>query len=139
MKKKIKAAAALLLAAALVFSAVCLFGACGDEPPAETTEPTVPETGYPEKTDLLYGDALDSYKKTDFTASWIWTESASEDTYVTFRKTFELSEAPGETVAYVFRRIQIFYVGERKTDGIRRQRQARPHALRFVLRYRSGG
>lgn len=101
MKKKVKAAAALLLAAVLVFSAVCLFSACGDEPPAETTDPTVPETGYPEKTDLLYGDALEPYKKTDFTASWIWTESTSEDSYVAFRKTFELSEAPGETVAYV--------------------------------------
>ena len=40
MKKKVKAAAALLLAAVLVFSAVCLFSACGAvscQPPEANT------------------------------------------------------------------------------------------------------
>ena len=31
----------------------------------------VPETGTPDKKDLVYGDVIEGYKKTDFTANWI--------------------------------------------------------------------
>ena len=50
---------------------------------------------------MLYTGALDEYKKSDWTANWIWTESCSEDSYVAFRKTFTLEEAVESATAYI--------------------------------------
>lgn len=97
MKKRIRTMGAFLLVAVMVLTVACA-AACGDPTPPP---PEVPDTGYPVKSDLAYGDALDPYKKTDFTAAWIWTPSTTEDSYVAFRKTFDLAEAPGEVTAYV--------------------------------------
>lgn len=97
MKKRIRTMGAFLLAAVMVLTVACA-AACGDPTPPP---PEIPDTGYPVKSDLAYGDALDPYKKTDFTAAWIWTPSTTEDSYVAFRKTFDLAEAPGEVTAYV--------------------------------------
>ena len=98
MTKRIKSLGALVCAVILVFSLPC-FAACSCSPEVPP-DPVPPETGYSEKSDLMYGDAIEIYKKTDFTASWIWTETTSEDSYVAFRKTFDLAAAPGETTAY---------------------------------------
>lgn len=68
---------------------------------SQTPEPTVPETGLPQKTDLVYADAIESYQKTDFTANWIWTQYSPEDTYVAMRKTFTLEQDSGEALAYI--------------------------------------
>ena len=43
-----------------------------------------PDQGTPDRSDLMYLDAIDEYKKTDWTAQWIWTEGCSEDSYVAF-------------------------------------------------------
>lgn len=51
---------------------------------------TVPERGTPDRSDLRYLSAIEGYKKTDWTANWIWTGSCSEDSYVIFRKSFHL-------------------------------------------------
>lgn len=85
-----------MLAVVLFLSTVLFLGACG---PKEVV-PEVPETGYPVKTDLAYAAQIEPFKKTDFTASWIWTNTTSEDTYVAFRKTFDLAKAPGSVTAF---------------------------------------
>ena len=96
----------LLLVMALMLS----LAACGENPkPTEpgtepTTEPTqaaVPERGQPDKSNLLYTDAIEGYKKTDWTAHWIWTKGCSEDSYVIFRKTFTLEEAVESATAHI--------------------------------------
>lgn len=60
-----------------------------------------PDQGTPDRSDLMYLDAIDEYKKTDWTAQWIWTEGCSEDSYVVFRKTFSLDEAVESATAYI--------------------------------------
>jgi len=57
-----------------------------DTTDASAEAQTVPDRGTPDKSDLLYVEALDSYKKTDWTANWIWTKGCSDDSYVAFRK-----------------------------------------------------
>ena len=106
MKKKWKRLTAL----ALVLASLLAITGCGqgNTPTETTTAPTeaeiattVPDRGTPDKSDLLYADAIDSYKKTDWTAQWIWTKSCSEDSYVVFRKTFTLDEAVESATAYI--------------------------------------
>lgn len=88
MKKWTRIIALLLAMVSLVSLA-----ACGETP--TPTEPVLeaPENGQPDKSNLLYTDAIEGYKKSDWTAHWIWTKGCSEDSYVVFRKTFTLEEA----------------------------------------------
>ncbi|MBR3271749.1 MAG: hypothetical protein IKI59_07460, partial [Clostridia bacterium] len=67
----------------------------------ESTVAVVPENGKPDKTGYPNLDAIEAYRKTDWTANWIWTPGCSDDSYVAFRKTFTLEEAPASAVAYV--------------------------------------
>lgn len=97
MKRTAKNITALLLAAILVLLPL-LIAACSCS--SDELDPETPDTGYSDKSDLAYGEALESYKKTDFTASWIWTKSTAEDSYVAFRKTFNLDGVPGKVTAY---------------------------------------
>lgn len=106
MKKNYLRAIALVL----VFAAMLAMAGCGQgNSPAETTTApteaevaaTVPDRGAPDKSNLLYTDAIDSYKKTDWTAQWIWTKACSEDSYVAFRKTFTLDEAIESATAFI--------------------------------------
>ena len=106
MNKRIARVFSLLLAAVLLLTA------CNVQPgTTETTggttagtEPAqhagVPERGQPDKSDLLYSAAIDSYKKTDWSANWIWTKSSSDDSYVAFRKTVNL-DADTQATAYI--------------------------------------
>lgn len=97
---------ALLLAAASVFS----LSGCRDDAaqesgapsggPVESQQVDVPDWGTPDRSDLLYLSAIEGYKKSDWTADWIWTKSCSEDSYVVFRKTFTLDQA-GSATAYI--------------------------------------
>lgn len=106
MKKNYLRAIALVL----IFASMLAMAGCGQEnPPAGTTTApteaevaaTVPDRGAPDKSNLLYTDAIDSYKKTDWTAQWIWTKACSEDSYVAFRKTFTLDEAIESATAFI--------------------------------------
>lgn len=101
MKKKLilKTLAFLLAAASLLALA-----GCGNTPDAQTpdtqvTEPEaqVPDRGEPDRTGLAYLSAIENYKKTDWTGSWIWTKGCSDDSYVAFRKTFNLDSAQTAT------------------------------------------
>lgn len=96
---------ALLLCTVSVFS---LLEGCGGKvvttpDPAESAKGDVsaPERGIPDRSDLLYLSAIEGYKKTDWTANWIWTESCAEDSYVAFRKTFTLEQAVPTATAFI--------------------------------------
>ena len=101
--------ALLLVLASLLAMAGCNQGEQPTEPAtAPTTEPTteptqaaMPDRGQPDKSNLMYADAIEDYKKTDWTAQWIWTKGCSEDSYVVFRKTFTLDEAVESATAYI--------------------------------------
>ena len=102
MKKSILRLIAILLVAVSVLS----MAGCGqpdvpNKTTAAPTEATVPDRGTPDKSNLLYTDAIEDYKKTDWTGQWIWTKSCSEDSYVAFRKTFTLDEAVESATAYI--------------------------------------
>ena len=101
-KGLIKRLVALLLVALSIFS---LYG-CSKEPDAvestaDVTEATAPDRGAPDRSDLKYLSAIESYEKTDWTADWIWTQSCSEDSYVAFRKTFTLDEDIDTATAFI--------------------------------------
>ena len=70
----------------------------GSPAPAEVA---VPDNGTPDRSGLIYLDAIGAYKKADWTAHWIWTEGCSEDSYVAFRKTFTLDQAVPSATAYI--------------------------------------
>lgn len=96
---------ALLLCTVSVFS---LLAGCGGKvvttpDPAESAkgDVSVPERGVPDRSDLLYLSAIEGYKKTNWTADWIWTESCAEDSYVAFRKTFTLEQAVPTATAFI--------------------------------------
>lgn len=96
---------ALLLCTVSIFS---LLAGCGGKvvttpDPAESAKGDVsaPNRGIPDRSDLLYLSAIEGYKKTDWTASWIWTESCAEDSYVAFRKTFTLEQAVPTATAFI--------------------------------------
>ncbi len=86
-----------LLAVLLAFGAT----ACKPAEESSSSSPEAPETGYSEREDLVYDEAIEQYRKTDFTAKWIWTEYSPEDTYVAMRKTFELDADVAEATAYI--------------------------------------
>ena len=50
----------------------------------------IPETQKADRSSLKYVSELDSYKKDDWKGHWIWATSCFEDSYVAFRKTFNL-------------------------------------------------
>lgn len=90
----------------MILASLFAMAGCGqsETPTTPTTEPVeaaAPERGQPDKSNLLYTGALDEYKKSDWTANWIWTESCSEDSYVAFRKTVTLEEAVESATAYI--------------------------------------
>lgn len=96
---------ALLLCTVSIFS---LLAGCGGKvvttpDPAESAKGDVsaPNRGIPNRSDLLYLSAIEGYKKTDWTANWIWTESCAEDSYVAFRKTFTLEQAVPTATAFI--------------------------------------
>ena len=96
---------ALLLCTVSIFS---LLAGCGGKvvttpDPAESAKGDVsaPNRGIPDRSDLLYLSAIEGYKKTDWTANWIWTESCAEDSYVAFRKTFTLKQAVPTATAFI--------------------------------------
>lgn len=96
---------ALLLCTVSIFS---LLVGCGGKvvttpDPAESAKGDVsaPNRGIPDRSDLLYLSAIEGYKKTDWTANWIWTESCAEDSYVAFRKTFTLEQAVPTATAFI--------------------------------------
>lgn len=96
---------ALFLCAASLLS---LLSGCNDNNETNFTpeatpviENGVPDRGAPERADLAYTDAIQSYKKTDWTAKWIWTKGCSEDTYVVFRKTFTLDQDVSSATAFI--------------------------------------
>ena len=96
---------ALLLCTVSIFS---LLAGCGGKvvttpDPAESAKGDVsaPNRGVPDRSDLLYLSAIEGYKKTDWTANWIWTENCAEDSYVAFRKTFTLEQAVPTATAFI--------------------------------------
>ncbi len=96
---------ALLLCTVSIFS---LLAGCGGKvvttpDPAESAKGDVsaPNRGIPDRSDLLYLSAIEGYKKTNWTADWIWTESCAEDSYVAFRKTFTLEQAVPTATAFI--------------------------------------
>ena len=105
-----------LLALLLALAALTGLAACGEpaaapetgEVPEATaqTEPVagvdfVPDRGAPDRSELLWTEAIEPYQKTDWTADWIWTRACAEDSYVAFRKSFTLEEEPGEVTACI--------------------------------------
>ena len=103
MRNTMKKLLAFLLALVMLLSlAACNQEQTPTEPPTEPpTEAVVPDRGAPDKSGLMYTGAIDSYKKTDWTAQWIWTKGCSDDSYVAFRKTFTLDEAVESATAYI--------------------------------------
>ncbi len=79
----------------------------GDKPgPVDPVDPVGPDEGDEEKpvdrSELAYYTSLESYKKTDWGgAKWIWASTTSKNSYVAFRKSFELNEVPEEAVANI--------------------------------------
>ena len=96
---------ALLLCTVSIFSllAGCSGKVVTTPDPAESAkgDVSVPERGVPDRSDLLYLSAIGGYKKTDWTANWIWTENCAEDSYVAFRKTFTLEQAVPTATAFI--------------------------------------
>lgn len=110
MKKKLftKTIALLLALAALLSMAGCQTkDPVGETVPGTTAgsgdkvQAGVPDRGTPDRSDLRYLSAIEGYKKTDWTANWIWTSGCSEDSYVVFRKTFTLDAAVESATAYI--------------------------------------
>ncbi len=80
--------------AAILLVPTFAFAGCGgdtppegdDQPPADTTANVVDKSGTP------YVSALDEYKVSGVNAKWIWTDRFISNSYVAFRKTFDLAE-----------------------------------------------
>ena len=96
---------ALLICAVSMFS---LLAGCNSEDniiPAPSAsvevENVVPDRGMADRSDLMYLDSIERYKKTDWTANWIWTEGCAEDSYVAFRKTITLDQAIPSATAFI--------------------------------------
>ena len=54
-----------------------------------------------DKSALAYVSALDGYKKTDWSAKWIWTNRSVKNSYVALRKSFTLDKKPTEAIASI--------------------------------------
>ena len=95
----------------LMLVCMLLLSACGAQPkPEPTPEPTpepvagvdfAPDTGTADRSSLPYLSAIESSRKADWQASWIWTKGCSDDSYMMFRKTFTLDAEPGEATAWI--------------------------------------
>lgn len=93
----------------LLFLSSCILSfcltACGGNNISSYTESEeidiVPETGKADRSDLKYVSELDAYLKDDWKAHWIWASSCFEDSYVAFRKTFNLKEEVHNVKAYI--------------------------------------
>ena len=100
MKSKFKKGAI-----ALTLAAVFLFGfaiaGCNPKKPDDNDGDKQPVLEYVDKSGTPYVNSLDSYKKTDWTAKWIWQASSGANTYAAFRKTFTLSSKPEKAVASI--------------------------------------
>ena len=102
MKSKFKKGAI-----ALTLAAVFLFGfaiaGCNPKKPDDNDgdKDKQPVLEYVDKSGTPYVNSLDSYKKTDWTAKWIWQASSGANTYAAFRKTFTLSSKPEKAVASI--------------------------------------
>ena len=74
----------------LVLACMLLLSACGAQPKSEPTpEPTpdpvagvdfAPDTGTADRSNLPYLSAIESSRKSDWSASWIWTYPATAST-----------------------------------------------------------
>lgn len=100
MRKSFKRFAVILLAVMTVLSLALLPACASCNPDDGNRVLPPPETGYSDKADLKYGEAMEGYKKTDFTGYWIWTQYSPEDTYVAARKTFT-AETAQKATAYI--------------------------------------
>lgn len=98
------------IALVLCLASALSLAACGDsgEPaaaPSETAKSAetaaVPDRGAPDRSALKYTEAIEAYRKSDWSANWIWTKGCSEDSYVAFRKTFTLEEAVPSATAFI--------------------------------------
>ena len=108
MKQLFVRIAAALLATVMTFGVLACkkdssaMEPAATEPEVQTAEPAaVPENGQPDKSAYPHVDAIEAYKKTDWTANWIWTSGCMDDSYVAFRKTFTLDSAPGNATAFI--------------------------------------
>ena len=89
----------LTLAAAVILTAVCLASAaCKKSEPGPA--PIVPAEREAGTYDYM---AIDTTPKTDWRAHWIWTagDPAKENTWATFRYSFELDSVPEKLIASV--------------------------------------
>ena len=98
----------------LLLAVMILCSACSSGTPASTSAPETPDptaapepalstaedTGFADQSNLPFVEALSSYKKTDWTAEWIWTQYSPADTYVAFRKSFSV-EAEQTATAWI--------------------------------------
>lgn len=50
---------------------------------------------------VKYAEELSEYKKSDWSAKWIWTQESQKNTFVAFRKTFTLDKVPASAVANI--------------------------------------
>lgn len=55
----------------------------------------------PDYSNLPYVSSLKNNLITNLKASWIWDSKCVNDSYVAFRKKFNLSEIPNQTIAYI--------------------------------------
>ncbi|MBR4210618.1 MAG: alpha-L-rhamnosidase N-terminal domain-containing protein [Lachnospiraceae bacterium] len=117
MRKRWKRTLAALLCGAMFLGSLAACGGTGSsegqvpggETEAAATEAAEPVAGVdfpkyggtPDKADILYASAIENYKKTDWTAEWIWTKACSEDSYVAFRKTFTLDSDVENATAFI--------------------------------------
>lgn len=92
-----KGAVALALASVISISGVLVGCGGGTQP----TPDQGPALEYVDKSETPYVGSLDSYKKTDWTAKWIWQATSGANTYAAFRKTFSLSSKPEKAIASI--------------------------------------
>ena len=98
MKNTVKRSAlALALAACITASALAGCAPSDDKTPPDEA----PTTERVDKSETPYVSALDEYKKTDWSAKWIWTEKKTANSYSAFRKKFELGSKPEEAIAAI--------------------------------------
>ncbi|MBO7364858.1 MAG: alpha-L-rhamnosidase N-terminal domain-containing protein [Lachnospiraceae bacterium] len=100
MKKRIMAWM-LALAVTLAALAGCRPGTDPAESGTEETRAQAPDREEPDRADLKYTEAIERYRKTDWTADWIWTKNCPEDSYAAFRKTFTLDADLAEATAWI--------------------------------------
>lgn len=80
-------------AAALLVPTFALAGCGGDKPQGDGGTPpdTTPKAEVVDKSGTPYVSALDEYKVSGVDAKWIWSDRFISNSYVAFRKTFDLA------------------------------------------------